>query len=311
MGEIRERKKRAIAVAVFDTGVAPVDDLTMPRNRLAAFRDEINGMSEPYDDNGHGTHVAGLIGGNGYRSGGTRVGAAPRCLIIGVKILDARGRGGVSEALAGIRWMMSVREKYNIRVANLSIGARHSGAGDVIVRAAESMWDAGVVVVTAAGNLGPEPGSVTSPGTSRKVITVGCLEDGLRSGRGPTPDCVVKPDLLAPGLNRVSCLTNTPLSPDRRREIARESGYYARMSGTSMAAPAISGRAAVMLELDPGLTPDQVKAALMREAGGADYTPTVHSDGVYEYDTACLAERHIARTNAAALIGVLALASRR
>lgn len=278
---------KRLSVAVIDTGVAPVDDLCVPNNRIVAFKDIINGRRQPYDDNGHGTHVSGIIAGNGMRSDGRYRGYAPECGIVGVKILDAKGRGSVGEVLSGLNWLLSVKDRYNIRVANLSIGSKDTGSSDPLVRMVEQLWDAGMVVVTAAGNLGPGQGTVTSPGVSRKVITVGSLDDQQRSGNGPTSECIQKPDILAPGTDIVSCLTNSEISSSRRNELKTVSPYYASMSGTSMAAPAVAGFAARMLMTNPNMAPDDVKCAIMRDASNGMFKPSIHPDGVYEVDSTC------------------------
>jgi serine protease AprX len=212
------------------------------------------------------------------------MGVAPECLFVGVKILDAAGRGNASDVLAGLQWIVDNRERYNIRVANLSIGASDAGSSDPLVRAVEYAWDSGVIVNIAAGNNGPAPGSVTSPGISRKAITVGAYDDnkptnvwGARlvnfSGRGPTSECIVKPDILAAGEDVVSCLSNSPeISPKRRAELRLVNEYYVKMSGTSMATPIISGAIALLLEKYPRLKPDDVKYLIKKSAKPLDYS---------------------------------------
>ncbi|MDR1703280.1 MAG: S8 family peptidase [Clostridiales bacterium] len=273
---------KGIGIAVLDTGVGKVRDLCEPVNRIAAFVDFIAGKSEPYDDNAHGTHVAGIAAGNGLSGGGKYAGVAPGSSIIGVKILDSGGSGDTSDVMAGIQWVIANRQKYNIRVANLSVGTSDMGSDAPLVRAVEAAWDRGIVVCVAAGNNGPDPGSVTSPGVSRKVITVGSSDDnnsveiwGSRlvnfSGRGPTLECVVKPDILAPGTNVASCLCQTPNLEGERKELKIISKDYARMSGTSMSTPMVSGAVALMLEKYPFLTPNDIKYLLKRSAVSLRY----------------------------------------
>ncbi len=238
---------RNITAAVLDTGIADIYDF---RGRIKGFKDVVGGKSRPYDDNAHGSHVSGIFGG--------RQGIAPGAGLVGVKVLDNLGRGSSADLLAGLQWVYENREKYKIRIVNLSVGTGISDSFDPLVSAVEALWDAGIVVVAAAGNEGPAPGSVTSPGTSRKVITVGCLDDSKKcsiwdrsakdfSGRGPTKDCIIKPDVLAPGAEIYSC-SNT--------------GEYIPLSGTSMSTPIVSGAAALLLEKYPELTPNQVKYML-------------------------------------------------
>ena len=124
--------------------------------------------------------MAGIAAGDGRMSYGRHRGVAPNANIVSVKVLDAAGRGNATDALAGIQWVIDNRERYNIRVANLSIGTKDTGSNDPLVRAVEAAWDAGIVMIVAAGNNGPAKQSITSPGTSRKVITVGASDDHSR-----------------------------------------------------------------------------------------------------------------------------------
>ncbi|MCL2703091.1 MAG: S8 family serine peptidase [Defluviitaleaceae bacterium] len=167
---------QGLSIAFLDTGISPVRDFIEPENRIIAFKDFVNGFKEPYDDNAHGTHVAGIATGNGAASNGRYVGVAPGCGLVGVKILDDKGRGDTAEFLAGIQWTITNKDKYNIRVANMSVGTSNV-SGEPLVRAVEAAWDKGIVVCAAAGNGGPGPSTITSPGTSRKVITVGSSDD--------------------------------------------------------------------------------------------------------------------------------------
>ena len=268
---------RGINIAILDTGLSPCEDFTSPRNRLMAFKDFVNGKSDFYDDNGHGTHVAGIACGNGFSSKGKYAGIAPGSNIIGIKVLDEQGRGNSADVLAGLQWVYDNRELYNIRIVNMSVGTPDIGSVDPLVRAVEKIWDSGVVVTVAAGNNGPESSSITSPGISRKVITVGASDDNLKSvailgerlmdfsGRGPTSECIVKPDVLAPGTNIVSCLSASmgkkSFETHKERIIG---GKYLSLSGTSMATPIVTGSVALLLEKYPQLKPDDVKYALKK-----------------------------------------------
>lgn len=217
---------KGITAAVLDTGIFPHMDFD---GRIVAFRDLVYGRETPYDDNGHGTHVCGILGGSGRASGGKYQGAAPGCRFVVVKILDRRGNGRKQDILAAIDWVCKERIRLNIRILNISVGTteQEKTVDDLLVQAVERAWDDGITVVTAAGNLGPAPGSITAPGNSRKVITVGAgdLLEPRRgiSGCGPTRDCVCKPDLVAPGKRLISC------APGRSRK------EYVVKSGTSMA----------------------------------------------------------------------------
>ncbi|MDR1530840.1 MAG: S8 family peptidase [Clostridiales bacterium] len=288
---------RGVTIAILDTGAAPVDDLTKPRDRIAHFQDFVNSGASPYDDNGHGTHVAGIAAGNGFVSSGKYMGIAPESDVLPIKILDASGRGNAADVLAGLQWLMDNKARYNVRVANLSVGTSEASARDPLVRAVEKAWDSGVVVVTAAGNLGPGAGSVTSPGISRKVITVGASDDNRAvqiwgdtmrnfSGRGPTWDCVIKPDIVAPGADIVSCLAPELLSPESYKRVRGKvvSESYLRMSGTSMAAPIISGAVALLLQWRPELKPNEVKHMLKKSAVNMNYPPNQQGWGLLDIE---------------------------
>ena len=155
-----------VGVAVIDSGISTWhDDLsrgsasgTFPYGdqRVSAFVDFVNGQTLPYDDNGHGTHVAGIIAGNGYDSNGQKAGVAPNASLVSLKVLDANGLGTISNIIAALDWVVANKDTYNIRVVNLSVGAsiRESYWTDPLTLAAKRAVDAGVVVVTAAGNMG-------------------------------------------------------------------------------------------------------------------------------------------------------------
>lgn len=246
---------KGVGVAVLDTGIFPHMDF---RNRIRAFADFVAYKSMPYDDNGHGTHVAGILAGDGTASMGKYKGVAPGCGLTALKVLDRFGNGSRAQVLRAFRWILDHREQYRIRIVNISVGTtcRSVSDQDVLIQGVEKLWDEGLVVVAAAGNQGPKPGSVTAPGSSRKVITVGS-SDMLTgrtavSGCGPTAECVCKPDLVAPGNHIVSCAPGT-------------ANTYGVKSGTSMSTPLVSGAIALMLEKDPLLTNVEIKM-LLRES---------------------------------------------
>lgn len=235
---------KGVGIAFLDTGICRIPDF---QNRIIYFKDFMNGKKGIYDDNGHGTHVAGIASSSGYYRG-----IAPQSDIIMLKVLNSSGQGNASDVIAGIQWIANNYKKYNIRIVNMSIGTSSPVKNDPLVEAVERLWDMGIVVVTAAGNNGPSPGSISSPGTSKKVITVASSDDEksnrIFSGRGPTRDCIVKPDILAPGSNITSCRCTA--------------GTYRKLSGTSMSAPIISGAIALLLEKESSLSPDDVKYML-------------------------------------------------
>jgi Subtilisin-like serine proteases len=258
-------KGRGVGVAVIDTGIAPHYDLVKPENRIITFVDLLHNKSQPYDDDGHGTHVAGIIAGNGYTSN-KYIGTAPCANLIAIKALDNSGNGTESDILAALQWIVNNRHLYNIRVVNLSLGIKVEEPydDDPLVKGANATVLLGLSVITAAGNNGPGRCTINSPGISPYVITVGAADlthadsiDGIKvanfSSRGPTPDGETKPDLIASGVEISSLDAKNPKG-------------YAIQSGTSMAAPVVSGAAACLYAQYPELTPLQVKRILIRDA---------------------------------------------
>ena len=247
---------KGIGVCILDTGIYEHIDFT---GRIWAFYDFLAFKRRPYDDNGHGTHVAGLVAGDGTASMGKYRGAAPGCGIIALKVLDRYGTGSQDDVLRALRWIREYRQQYRIRVVNISVGTTCNSKRNHarLLESVEQLWDEGVVVVAAAGNQGPRPGSITAPGSSKKVITVGSsdLLEGRSaiSGRGPTEECVCKPDIVAPGNKIMSCVPGKPYS-------------YGVKSGTSMSTPLVTGAIACALEKNPALTNTDIKTMLMNSA---------------------------------------------
>lgn len=243
---------KGIGVAILDTGIYPHLDFD---SRICAFADFISHKHAPYDDNGHGTCVAGILAGSGAASMGKYKGMASGCRIASLKVLDRFGNGNKENVLHAFQWIIQNRERYNLRIVNISVGTtyRMRNDKDVLVRGVEKLWDEGLTVVAAAGNQGPEPGSVTAPGCSKKIITVGSSDmlSGKRaiSGRGPTFECVCKPDLVAPGRQIMACAPGA-------------GNLYSMKSGTSMSTPLVSGAIALALEKDPLLSNVEIKMML-------------------------------------------------
>lgn len=268
---------RGITTAVLDTGIYSHRAFLMPQSRIKGFCDFVNGRENAYDDNGHGTHVSGIIAGNdrefrrnrsfyGRKPGIYAVqspGVAPESEIVGLKVLDREGNGKMRTMIRAIDWLITHYKEYNVRIVNISVGMPLKKLSDpqqeLLVKKVEQLWDLGLVVVVAAGNEGPDPSTVTIPGISRKVITVGALEERSvkrnhrkkqYSGCGPVPGtCVCKPDVIAPATGILSC-DNTP-------------GGYVRRSGTSMAAPVVSGILALLLSYQPRLSNLEIKIRIM------------------------------------------------
>ena len=283
------RSGRGVAVAVIDSGVQPHVDL--PSNRIRKFVDFVNGRSMPYDDFGHGTHVAGLVAGSGAASVLLEepfVGAAPEVNIVALKVLDANGAGKTSDVIAALEWVARNHASYNIRIVNLSLGhpVYEPASRDPLVQAAEALVARGILVVSSAGNLGIDPvdgqtgnGGITSPANGPRIIAVGAVDNkGTRarsddevtsySSRGPTRfDLIVKPDLVASGHRVVSTAAPSSRLFEQHPSLQVRAGIestprYMILSGTSMAAPLVAGTAALMLEANPEMSVGTVRAVL-------------------------------------------------
>jgi serine protease AprX len=279
-----------VGIAVIDSGVfGGHDDLNdAVGGRVTAFVDLVNGRSAPYDDYGHGTHVAGIIAGNGTDSNGARSGVAPGASLVVIKALDAGGAGKISDVIAGMDYVLAHKVLLHIRVVNLSVsaGVYESYNTDLLTLAAKRLVDAGITVIAAAGNAGRNPsgvqqyGGITAPGNAPWVLTVGASSHmgtvdrsddtvAVFSSRGPTAfDYAAKPDLVAPGVGIES------LSAPNSTFYSTKNAYllpgtvdtsflpYLSLSGTSMATPVVAGTVALMLQANPSLTPNAVKAIL-------------------------------------------------
>lgn len=298
-----------IGVAVIDSGMNANSDLA--EERVVYSQDftgqyksggNVAAMSNAPDTFGHGEHVAGIIAGNGKGSlcgKCTRalIGIAPGAKLVNLRVLDDNGNGTDSAVIAAIDQAIALKDTYNIRVINLSLGRPvfESYTQDPLCQAVEQAWKAGIVVVVAAGNNGRDNsfsnngyGTITAPGNDPYVITVGAMKamgtptrtDDLvasYSSKGPSAiDYVVKPDIMAPGNQVVSLLASksATLAKNYPQNVALRSYYmtgggatpspsYFNLSGTSMATPVVSAAAADLLQARPTLTPDQVKAILM------------------------------------------------
>ena len=288
-----------IGVAVIDSGINDSHpDLQNPdgTSRVVYHQDftgtpTTNANGAQYDLYGHGTHVAGIIGGNGSLSGGEYSGVAPGVNLIDLRALDANGAGTDSTVIAAIQQAIALQNVYNIRVINLSLGRGIplSYTLDPLCQAVEAAWKSGIVVVVAAGNYGRLSlngsngyGTVTAPGNDPFVLTVGATKSNgstyasaetiaSYSSKGPTTyDHVVKPDILAPGNAIVSLAApGATLEATYPGDVINGSdgnSDYFRLSGTSMATPAVAGAVALLLQEQSALTPDQVKARLMKTA---------------------------------------------
>ena len=273
-----------VGVATIDSGISAAHEV-IAAGRLVHWMDFVSHLDVPYDDYGHGTHVAGIIAAS---DGGERRGVAPGADLIVLKALDGTGSGRVSDVIAAVDYAIANRDRFNIRVINLSVaaGVYESYRTDPLAQAALRAVRAGIVVVAAAGNFGRTPegevqaGSIAAPGNAPWVLTVGASDDrgtadpaddvvASFSSRGPTAiDGMSKPDLIAPGVGVEAAADPASalfaLQPlGRVWSDARSGGLPSlRLSGTSMAAPIVAGTVALIAQAAPGLTPNAIKAIL-------------------------------------------------
>lgn len=244
------------SVVVIDTGLYPHIDFNLGRNRVVKFVDLINNKQSIYDDNGHGTFISGVLCGSGCVSRYAGIDKISNLIVI--KALDNVGETTTIKILEAMQWILQNKEKYNISTVCMSFGSVYR-KDDPLVKAAEILWNNGIVVVTAAGNSGPNEKTIMSPGSSRRVITVGSLND-ISSGnisvadyssRGPSGN-YYKPDMVVPGTNIIS----TNVFSDNKK-------FYTQMSGTSVSTPMVAGVASLLRYINPNYTPDEIKYMLI------------------------------------------------
>lgn len=266
-----------VTVAVLDSGVFPHADI---KEQLVLFRDYINERISAYDDNSHGTHVSGIIAGNGRSCGGVYTGMAPAASLIAIKVLRQDGTGSDSSISKGIDFILKNRKKYNIRLVNISIGTDSHSCEDEkseLVLAVNELWDNNIAVIASAGNNGPDYRTITTPGISRKIITVGTtdimsktISSGITkntySGKGPTHCSIPKPDLVAPGKNIISC------APSYNR--------YEQKSGTSMSTPIVTGAAALIFSHNSDINNNELKDLLCKNAMDMGYDKYTQGHGM-------------------------------
>jgi serine protease AprX len=270
---------QGIGIAVIDSGSRHPD---LDANVVVEQPFNIHNKIE--DFTGHGTHVTGIIVGSGAGSRGDFAGIAPGASILALNVSAYNGSSYESDVVAAMEWVLNNKDAYNIRVVNLSINSTVEGAyhDSALNAAAEILWFNGIVVVVSAGNSGtssPIDTIAAAPANDPFVITVGATdEQGTArkqddtipafSASGWTLEGTWKPDIYAPGVDIISPLADMSYweyqYPDRKitTRTAGTDYEYFRASGTSMAAPMVSGAAALLLQAEPGLTPDQVKHRL-------------------------------------------------
>ena len=256
-----------VTAAILDTGIAMHPDLA---DRVIGFKDFVGNSRVPYDDCGHGTHVAGCLCGDGTCSQGRFAGVAKGCRVLAGKVLDEKGDGTISGMIEGIDWVLKKRELYQVKILNISVSMGRDTTGSdphKLIAKLEEAWEAGLFVVVAAGNAGPAAGSLSRLGAGKRVVTVGC-HDGEESrerpdsceacsGRGPSRTVLKKPDLVAPGTGIVSC------SAFFRRTARGCRDAYVEKSGTSMSTTLVAGAAALCFQKYARYTNEQVKRRIL------------------------------------------------
>ncbi len=271
-------------IAVIDTGIAPHIDFLVPENKILYFKDFINDLVTPYDDNGHGTFVSGILAGSGVASLGKYVGFSPNSKIISLKALDKNGETSTFNILKAMQWIHNNHEEYEIKTVCLSLGSIPSEKNDPLSIGAQSLWKKGMVVVAAAGNNGPESETIRSPAINPSIISVGAMNDGRLeynvkkenfkvaefSSRGPAFG-ENKPDLITSGVEIVS--TNFS-----------GKNFYVKMSGTSMSAPIIAGIAARIVKKYPLATPDRIKRFLKNNCSKLNADINSEGNGYINFD---------------------------
>jgi serine protease AprX len=273
-----------VGIAVIDTGVSSLNEFKTSTGTLRITASKLfnTALERSWDGNGHGTHVAGIAAGNSWNntgipviSRGKYVGIAPDANIINLRVSDENGMSYISDVIDAIEWVVVNRERYNIRVMNLSLisSVAESATTSPLSAAVQHAWFSGVLVVVAAGNAGPDtmkypPANdpfVITVGATDSMNTVSSADDTIApwSGYGTTQDGFSKPEVVAPGRYMVAPLASSAATLALSDPTRIVDGTYMRLSGTSMAAPVVSGVAALAFEDHPEWTNDQIKWLLL------------------------------------------------
>ncbi|WP_241505885.1 S8 family peptidase [Parahaliea mediterranea] len=292
---------QGVTVAVLDSGLwehVSLSHDTRGRYRVKGRYDAIADRQgqEVFDESGHGTHMTSVLAHSGPvlakgQPDGSFMGIAPDVDIVSVKAFNRSGQGDFLDIVRGIQWIVDQREALNIRVLNLSFAARPRWPYwlDPIDQAVMRAWQAGITVVAAAGNDGPEPMTIGSPGNLPYIITVGAVTDSWTpddrnddyipdfSSLGPTPSAHIKPDIVAPGGHIAGITRPGSTLTIEHPDYLLSSGEFV-MTGTSQASALVSGIVALLLQLEPDLSPDDIKCKLTSSA-----EPAINRDGRFAY----------------------------
>lgn len=250
---VRRLTGKGVTLCIMDTGIQPHLDLCVPSNRIMQFIDIETNNENPFDDNGHGTFVAGISAGNGIVSGRKIMGVAPEANLVGVKVIASNGESGAFTVLDGMQWVLNNRRKLDIKVVCMSFGSTPLEKNDPLKQGAEVLVKNGITVICASGNSGEN--SLKSPAISPDVISVGAINEKDNKVADFTSRGIVygrhKPEIYASGVNVVSLASN---------------GTYAKMSGTSVSAPYIAGASCLLYQRYPSIVPHKVKEILLRSS---------------------------------------------
>lgn len=241
-----------VTLCVMDTGINPHCDLSVPKNRIVHFEDMVGGEDMPYDDNGHGTFVAGVACGDGLTCAREVVGVAPKANVLGIKVIGDKGESGTFKILDGMQWLFDNFRQYGVKVVCMSFGAEPLSYADPLKIGVEMLSRSGLIVVAAAGNSGEN--SLKSPAISNEIIAVGAVDKEDRiaefSSRGVYQGAK-RPDVYADGI---------------KVKGIKAGGSYTYMSGTSVAAPYVAGACCLLCEKYKNITPYQAKQAVIHHS---------------------------------------------
>lgn len=281
---------QGVTVAVIDTGITGYGRLkknSQGNNKILHVHNVLDPTKpkKVKDDNGHGTHITSIIANRTqtYTTSGNITGSyngiAPDANLFIVKAFNKKGVASYSDILTAIEYVIANREAFNIKVLNLSFSAPPSSYywNDPINQAVMRAWQAGITVVAAAGNKGPDAMTIGVPGNTPYIITVGATSDNYTqdnnrddfvtsfSSSGPTIEGFIKPDLVAPG-GHIQGLLNDTTYIGQHYAMYNDDNNYFLLSGSSQASAITSGIVALMLQQDPNLSPNDIKCRLMHSA---------------------------------------------
>jgi serine protease AprX len=279
---------KGVTAAFIDSGVYPHPDLVRPRNRIVNFKDFINGIEAPYDDNGHGTACIGA--GFGASIDGKFRTAAYETNIACAKAFDKFGAGFFSDILAAMQWIIDIKEKHSVKIAVLPFGtASFSKNFDLLSLASERLWSNGIFVVTCTGNYGPFENSITSPGVSpHAYTTAACSTVELPpraasfSGKGPVYFKCDKPDAIMPGVSVETLNCETSYIPRIKGKGKSSSlpSLYTEYDGTSISASIAAAAAALAYQKLGSLSPDDMKSVLKVCAVSINEVKSIQGAGI-------------------------------